>query len=65
MINVENNNHICLGHLFQNACLEIHPRGCSFGFLWLRKLAKAMAKALKIILAHLFMKIMENRRKGR
>jgi len=38
--------------------------GCSFGCSWLRELAKAMAKALKGILAHLFMKITEFRRKG-
>ena len=56
------------GHIFETECWERHPRGCSFGCLWLRKLAKAMAKALKRqkgILAHLFMKIMEIRRKGR
>ena len=57
-----------MGHVFQVECWARHPRGCSFGCLWLRKLAKAMAKALKrqkVILAHLFMKIMEIRRKGR
>jgi len=40
----------------------------SFGCLWLRKLAKAMTKALKRqngILAQLFMKIMEIGRKRR
>jgi len=55
-----------MGHVFQVEWLERHPSGCSFGFLWLRKLAKAIAKALKRqkgILAHLFMKIMEIRRK--
>jgi len=57
-----------MGHLFQVECWERHPRGCSFGCLWLRKLTKAMAKALKgkkAFLAHLFMKIMEIRRKRR
>ena len=57
-----------MGHVFQAEWWERHPRGCSFGCLWLRKLAKAMTKALKRqkgILAHLFMKIMEIRRKGR
>jgi len=39
--------------------------GCSFGCLWLRKLVKAVTKELKGILAHLFMKIMEIRRKRR
>jgi len=56
-----------MGHVFQAECWARHPRGCSFGCLWLRKLAKAMVKALKRqkgILAHLFMKIMEIRRKG-
>ena len=36
-----------MGHLFQAECWERHPRGCSFGYLWLRILAKAMAKALE------------------
>jgi len=57
-----------MGHLFQAQCWARHPRRCSFGCLWLRKLAKAMAKALKgkkAFLAHLFMKIMEIRRKRR
>jgi len=57
-----------MGHIFQTKWWARHPRGCSFGCLWLRKLAKAKAKALKRqrgILAHLFMKIMEIRRKGR
>ena len=56
-----------MGHLFEDECWAIHPRGCSFGCLWLRKLAKAMAKALKgnnAFLAHLFMKIIEIVRKG-
>jgi len=56
------------GTCIPNECWARHPRGCSFGCLWLRKLAKAMTKALerqKGILAHLFMKIMEIRRKGR
>ena len=55
-----------MGHLFQTEWWERHPSGCAFGCLWIRKLAKAMAKALKRqkgILAHLFMKIMEIRRK--
>jgi len=53
------------GHVFQAECWARHPRGCSFDCLWLRKLAKVMAKELKGILAHLFTKIMEIRRKGR
>jgi len=55
-------------HVFQVEWWEKHPSGCSFQLLWLRKLAKAMAKALERkndILACLFMKIMEIRRKGR
>jgi len=51
------------GHIFQAEWWARHPRGCSFGFLWLRKLAKAMAKALKRqrgIFAHLFMKILSH-----
>jgi len=36
-----------MGHLFQVECWAKHPSGCSFGLLWLRKLAKAMEKALK------------------
>ena len=57
-----------MGHVFQAAWWARYPSGCSFGCLWLSKLAKAMAKALKRqkgILAHLFMKIMEIRRKRR
>ena len=34
-------------HIFQAEWWEQHPSGCSFGYLWLRKLAKAMAKALE------------------
>ena len=52
-----------MGHLFQDECWVGHPRGCSFGCLWLRKLenAKTEAKTLKgrkAFLAHLFMKRM-------
>jgi len=57
-----------MGHVFQAKWWIGHPSGCSFGCLWIRKLAKEMVKALKRqkgILAHLFMKIMEIRRKGR
>ena len=57
-----------MGHVFQAEWWARHPSGCSFGFLWLMKLAKAMAKALerqKIFLAHLFMKIKEITRKVR
>jgi len=36
-----------MGHVFQVECWAGHPRRCSFGCLWLRKLAKAMAKALE------------------
>ena len=35
-----------MGHIFQGECWAKHPKGCSFSCLWLRKLAKAMAKAL-------------------
>ena len=55
-----------MGHLFQAECWAKHPNGCSFGLLWLRKLAKEMAKDLERkmdFLAHLFMKIIEIRRK--
>ena len=55
-------------HVFQDGWWARHPRGCPFDFLWLRKLAKEMAKALKrkkVILTHLFMRIMEIRRKSR
>ena len=52
------------GTLFQAKCWARHPTGCSFGYLWLRKLAKEMAKELKGILAHLFTKIMELGGKG-
>jgi len=30
-----------VGHLFQVEFWAGHPRGCSFGCLWLKKLAKA------------------------
>ena len=55
-----------MGHVFQAEWWARHLSGCSFGCLWLRKLAKTIAKALKrqkFILAHLFRKIMEIRRK--
>ena len=42
--------------------------GITCDCLWLRKLVNTMAKAIEMekdILAHLFMKIMEIRRKGR
>jgi len=54
--------------VFQVEWWEKHPSGCSFGLLWIRKLEKEMVKALKrkmAFLAHLFMKIMKIRRKGR
>ena len=57
-----------MGHLFQAKYWARHPRGYSFGCLWLRKLEKKMAKAFKgkkEFLAHFFMKTMEIRRKRR
>ena len=57
-----------MGHVFQDECWERHPRGCSFGCLWLRKLAKKCLRLWKgkmAFLAHLFMKIKEIKRKGR
>ena len=57
-----------MGHIFQDEWWVGHPSGYSCGFLWLRKLAKAMTKALErkmTFLAHLVMKILEITRKGR
>ena len=57
-----------MGHVFQAEWWEKHPGGCSFGLIWLRKLEKAMAKALErhdVLIGILFMEIKENRRKGR
>jgi len=57
-----------MGHLFQSECWEKHPSGCSFHLLWLRKIAKAMEKALErheALIGILFMKIMEIRIKVR
>ena len=56
-----------MGHLFQAECWAKHPGGCSFGCLWLRKLAKAMAKDLKKkndIFGTIIYSIMEIMRKG-
>ena len=36
-----------MGNVFQAKWWVGHPRGCSFGCLWLRKLAKAMDKTLE------------------
>jgi len=36
-----------MGHLFQAECWAIHHRGCSFSYLWLRKLENGKAKALE------------------
>ena len=36
-----------MGHLFQVECWERHPKGCSFGLLWLRKLENAKANTLE------------------
>ena len=36
-----------MGHIFQVECWAKHLSVCSFGLLWLRKLEKAMAKALQ------------------
>jgi len=36
-----------MGHLFQAKCWARNPRGYSFGCLWLRKLVKALSKALE------------------
>lgn len=55
-------------HVFQVEWLEKHPSGCSFDLSWLRKSTKGMAKALErneALIGILFMKIIENRRKGR
>ena len=57
-----------MGDITQYEWWEKHPNRYSFGWLWLRKLRKVMAKALErqsAILAHLFMKLMEIRRKER
>ena len=57
-----------MGHIFQVEWWEKHPSGCSFSLLWLRKLAKEMAKALErheAFIGILSIKIMEIRRKGR
>ena len=37
-----------MGHVLQVEWLEKHTSGCSFILLWLRKLAKAMEKALEM-----------------
>ena len=43
-----------------------HPSGCSFGLLWLRKMARELEKDFKKgIIGIYFMKIKENKRKGR
>ena len=36
-----------MGHLFLAECWAMHARWCSYGCLWVRKLAKAMDKALE------------------
>ena len=57
-----------MGHVFQDEWWEGQPSGCSFDCLWLRKLAKEIGKALERqngILAQLFMKKIEIRRKRR
>jgi len=36
-----------MGHVFQDGWWARNPSVCSFGCLWLRKLAKPMANALK------------------
>jgi len=57
-----------MGHIFQAKFWVRYPRECSFGCLWLRKFAKAMAKALErndAFIGILFMKIKQIRRKGR
>jgi len=36
-----------IGHVLQAEWWEKHPSGCSFGLLWLRKLAKEMNKVLE------------------
>lgn len=57
-----------MGHVFHADCSIEHPSGSSFILLCLRKLAKEMEKDLErkmAFLAHLFMKIMEIKRKWR
>ena len=57
-----------MGHLVQVECQAKNPSGCSFGLLWLRKLEKEIEKDLEsneTLIDILFIKIMENRRKGR
>ena len=57
------------GNIFQAEFWSRHPSvGVHFGLLWLRKMEKEKAKELKrkkSFLAHLFMKMKENMRKGR
>ena len=49
-----------MGHVFQAEWWEKHPSGCSFNLLWLRKLAKEMAKALERQEAFIWNFIYEN-----
>ena len=53
-----------MGHLFQVEWWEKHPSGCSFQLLWLKENGKGFGKKKITFLAHLSMKIMENKRKG-
>lgn len=56
-----------MGHLFEAECWERHTKGCSFFFSWLRKLKKAMDKALERkngIIGTFIYEIMEIKRKG-
>lgn len=35
-----------MGNIFQVECIQKHDSECHFGLLWLRKLAKALARTL-------------------
>ena len=58
-----------MGHLFRAKCWEKHSSGCSFSLLWLREIWqkqwKMLEKDKEALIGIVFMKIIENRRKGR
>jgi len=53
-----------MGYLFQVECCARHPSVGVHWFIMTKEMAKALERKIAF-LAHLFMKIMEIRRKGR
>jgi len=62
---VTNSGLISMGHIFQVGWWVKNPSGCHFPFIMAKEISKGIGKGKETLSGILFMKIMENRRKGR